>query len=42
MPDASWTAPAQVRLWVVLDVHEHSIIAGALPGTGASPEVQPG
>jgi hypothetical protein len=27
IPDVSWTAPAEVRLWVALDVHKHSIVA---------------
>jgi hypothetical protein len=31
MPDVSSTAPAQVRLWVALDVHKHSIVAATLP-----------
>jgi len=40
MPDVSSTAPAQVRLWVALDVHKHSIVAATLPPTGGAPEVQ--
>ena len=40
MPDVSSTAPAQVRLWVALDVHKHSIVAATLPLTGGSPQVQ--
>ena len=40
MPDVSSTAPAEVRLWVALDVHKHSIVAGVLPPAGGSPEVQ--
>ena len=40
MPDVSSTAPADVRLWVALDVHKHSIVAATLPaaaGTAAGP-----
>jgi transposase len=40
MPDVSSTAPAEVRLWVVLDVHKHSIVAATLPPAGGAPEVQ--
>jgi hypothetical protein len=40
MPDVSSTAPAEVRLWVALDVHKHSIVAATLPPTGGAPEVQ--
>lgn len=40
MPDVSWTAPADVRLWVALDVHKHSIVAATLPPAGGSPQVQ--
>jgi transposase len=40
MPDVSSTAPAEVRLWVALDVHKHSIVAGVLPPTGGAPRVQ--
>ena len=40
MPDVSSTAPAQVRLWVALDVHKHSIVAATLPPTGGAPQVQ--
>jgi transposase len=40
MPDVSSTAPAQVRLWVALDVHKHSIVAATLPPTGGVPQVQ--
>ena len=29
MPDVSSTAPAEVRLWVALDVHKHSIVAAS-------------
>ncbi len=40
MPDVSSTAPADVRLWVALDVHKHSIVAATLPPAGGAPEVQ--
>src|SRR4051794_10236540 len=40
MPDVSSTAPADVRLWVALDVHKHSIVAATLPPSGGSPELQ--
>jgi transposase len=40
MPDVSSTAPAEVRLWVALDVHKNSIVAAALPAVGGAPEVQ--
>jgi transposase len=40
MPDVSSTAPADVRLWVALDVHKHSIVAATLPPCGGRPEVQ--
>jgi transposase len=40
MPDVSSTAPAEVRLWVALDVHKHSIVAAALAPTGAASQVQ--
>ena len=39
MPDVSSCAPAQVSLWVVLDVHKFSIVAATLPATGGSPEL---
>lgn len=32
-------APADVRLWVSLDVHKHSIVAATLPPDGGKPEV---
>jgi transposase len=32
-------APADVRLWVSLDVHKFSIVAATLPPTGGKPEV---
>jgi transposase len=40
MPDVSSNAPADVRLWVSLDVHKLSIVAAILPPTGGQPEVQ--
>src|SRR4051794_25527165 len=40
MPDVSSTAPADVRLWVALDVHKLSIVAATLPPAGGQPEVQ--
>jgi transposase len=40
MPDVSSNAPADVRLWVALDVHKLSIVAAILPPTGGQPEVQ--
>lgn len=40
MPDVSSTAPAEVRLWVALDVHKHSIVAATLPPSGGVAEVQ--
>ena len=40
MPDVSSTAPADMRLWVALDVHKHSIVAATLPPSGGRPEVQ--
>jgi transposase len=39
MPDVSSTAPADVRLWVSLDVHKFSIVAATLPPAGGQPEV---
>ena len=39
MPDVIWTAPADVPLWVALDVHKLSIVAGVLPSAGGQPEV---
>jgi hypothetical protein len=39
MPDVSSTAPAQVRLWVALDVHKHSIVAATLPASGGASEL---
>jgi transposase len=40
MPDVSSTAPAEMRLWVALDVHKHSIVAATLPPAGGAPRVQ--
>lgn len=40
MPDVSSNAPADVRLWVSLDVHKFSIVAATLPPTGGRPQVQ--
>jgi transposase len=39
MPDVSSNQPADVRLWVSLDVHKLSIVAATLPPTGEKPEV---
>lgn len=40
MPDVISNAPADVRLWVALDVHKLSIVAATLPPRGGRPEVQ--
>jgi len=40
MPEVSSNAPADVRLWVALDVHKLSIVAATLPAAGGQPEVQ--
>jgi transposase len=40
VPDVSSNAPADVRLWVALDVHKFSIVAATLPPVGGAPEVQ--
>src|SRR5215218_10707566 len=40
MPDVSSNQPADVRLWVALDVHKFSIVAATLPPAGGAPEVQ--
>jgi transposase len=41
MPDVTASfAPADVRLWVSLDVHKLSIVAATLPPVGGQPEVQ--
>jgi transposase len=40
MPDVTASiAPADVRLWVSLDVHKLSIVAATLPPAGGKPEV---
>jgi transposase len=39
VPDVSSTAPAEVRLWIALDVHKFSIVAAVLPPSGGQPEV---
>ncbi len=39
MPDVTSTAPADVRLWVALDVHKLSIVAAVLPPAGGTPEL---
>jgi transposase len=39
MPDVSSTAPADVRLWVALDVHKFSIVAATLSPSGGTPEL---
>ncbi len=40
MPDVSSNAPADVRLWVALDVHKFSIVAATLPPAGGRPQLQ--
>jgi len=39
MPDVISNAPADVRLWVALDVHKLSIVAATLPPGGGKPEL---
>jgi transposase len=39
VPDVTSIAPADVRLWVALDVHKFSIVAATLPPAGGRPEV---
>ena len=39
MSDVISIAPADVRLWVSLDVHKFSIVAATLPPAGGKPEV---
>lgn len=39
VPDVISNQPADVRLWVALDVHKFSIVAAVLPPTGGHPEV---
>jgi transposase len=40
MPDVSSNAPADVRVWVGLDVHKLSIVAAMLPASGGQPRVE--
>jgi transposase len=40
VPDVSSNAPADVRLWVALDVHKFSIVAATLPAVGGTPQLQ--
>jgi transposase len=40
MPDVSSIAPADVRLWVSLDVRTLSIVSATLPAQGGQPELQ--
>lgn len=39
VPDVISNQPADVRLWVALDVHKFSIVAAVLPPAGGHPEV---
>jgi transposase len=39
MPDVISHAPADVRLWVALDVHKLSIVAAVLPPAGGTPQI---
>jgi hypothetical protein len=39
MPDVTSLAPAEVRMFVALDVHKLSIVAATLPPRGGKPEV---
>jgi transposase len=39
MTDVISTAPADVRLWVALDVHKLSIVSATLPPAGGQPEI---
>ena len=39
MPDVISLAPADVRMFVALDVHKLSIVAATLPPSGGQPEV---
>ena len=39
LPDVSSIAPAEVRTWIVFDVHKNSLVAGVLPAAGGAPEV---
>jgi transposase len=40
VPDVSSNAPADVRLWVALDVHKFSIVAATLAPAGGQPQLQ--
>jgi transposase len=40
VPDVSSVAPAVVRKYVVVDVHKNSLVAGVLPPSGGTPEVE--
>ena len=39
MPDVSSTASEQVRLWAILDMNKHSIVAATRPPVGGMPEL---
>jgi transposase len=39
VPDVISNAPADVRLWVAMDVHKFSIVAAVLPPCGGRPEL---
>ena len=39
MPDVISLAPADVRMFVALDVHKLSIVAATLPPSGGRPEI---
>ncbi len=39
MPDVSSIAPADVKQWIVFDVHKNSLVAGVLPAAGGAPKV---
>lgn len=39
MPDVISHAPADVRLWVALDVHKLSIVAAVLPPQDGTPQL---
>jgi transposase len=39
VPDVSSIAPADVKQWIVFDVHKNSLVAGVLPPTCGTPEV---
>jgi transposase len=40
MPEVSSNQPADVRVWVALDVDKLSVVVAMLPATGGEPEVQ--